>query len=346
MRNAFLCLLTLLTLSVYSQPGGKYAYSFLDLPASPRISAMGNQFLPVSDGDLNLAFGCPSLISAEMDYKIALNFVDFYAGITGGNVAFSRTYSKLGSYVAGMHFMNYGKFRRTDALGNELGSFTAGDYAFYLGWGRALSEKTRLGSNLKMIYSDYDTYNSFGIAVDVAASWSEPKKGLVFTAQARNIGLQVKPYREDNREPLPFQLQAGLSKKLENAPFRFVFMLNHLQKWDITWEDPLNPTLTVDPLTSEPLPEKKLSKFADKAARHLVAGAEFVPSKNFHATLAYNYQRRKDLQVATKTGLTGFSWGFGFRIKKMTFDFARANYHLSGAPNHIGITYNLKLSEH
>jgi hypothetical protein len=102
----------------------------------------------------------------------------------------------------------------------SYGTFTAGEYAFNLGWGRQLDSLFSIGANLKNIYSHLDTYHSYGIAVDVAGTYSSAKSQFTATLMALNIGRQLKYYIDGNNEPLPFEVQLGLSKKLAHTPFR------------------------------------------------------------------------------------------------------------------------------
>ncbi|MCD4679492.1 MAG: hypothetical protein K8S00_03800 [Bacteroidales bacterium] len=191
-----------------------------------------------------------------------------------------------------------------------------------------------------MIYSSLESYTSFGIAVDVAGTYYNPKNKFCISLIGKNIGSQLKSYRSNNSEPLPFEIQLALSKKLEHVPFRYSLILTHLEKWDLTYDDP-NDRSNIDPITNEEIPENKLEDFADKVMRHIVIGGEFMPFKNFSVRFGYNYQRRKELKVDTRTSTVGFSWGIGFRIKKFQFNYSRATYHLVGSPNYITISTNL-----
>ena len=76
--------------------------------------------------------------------------------------------------------------------------------------------------------------------------------------------------------------------------------------------------------------------------RHIIIAGEFSPSKNFFVRLGYNYQRRQELKVTSKLSTVGFSWGFGLRISRFMFSYARSAYHLAGSPNFITISTNLK----
>lgn len=326
-------------LKLTAQIGGSYTYAFLNLPNSARISALGGNANAIKDNDLSLCLVNPSLLTNKTDKQVALSFVDYFADMNYGFVSYSQEVNKLGMFDASVQFISYGKFTYADETGLPGGTFTGGDYAFNLGWGRQLDSLFSIGANLKNIYSHLESYNSYGLAVDVAATYS--KKQFTASLLALNMGRQIVTYTNDNVEPLPFELQAGFSKKLSHTPLRFSVVIRHLEKWDLTGTDKNHPEPTVDALTGEPVPPKKLSKFLDKGMRHVVVGGEIVPSQNFSLRLGFNYQRRKELKVDTRTSTVGISWGFGFRIKKFNFSYARSRYHLAVSPNIITISTRL-----
>lgn len=326
---------------LYSQIGGNSTYSFLNLPNSARIAALGGNANALKDNDLSICTYNPSLLTSSMHNQVALSFVDFFSDINYGFVSYARNFKKYGMFDASMQFIDYGKFTNTDATGETLGYFSAGEYALIIGWGRQLDSLFSIGANLKNIYSNFYEYKSYGIAVDVSGTYFNPKRQVSATILALNIGRQLKYYTFGKNEPLPFEMQVGFTKKLEHTPFRFSLVIRHIEKWDINYVDPNYVEPTVDPITGDPLPEKKISKFLDKGMRHVVIGGEFIPSKNFTIRLGYNYQRRKELKVDSKASTVGFCWGFGLRIKKFNFSYSRAAYHLAGSPNYVTISTNI-----
>lgn len=324
-----------------AQIGGTGTYRFLNLPNSPRIAALGGNFVAIADNDLSVGLNNPSLINSEMHNSISLNFVDYFADINYGFVSYSRTYDKAGSFAASMQYINYGRFDYTDETGiitENAGEFTAGEFALVLGWGRRLDSLFSIGANLKTIYSAFETYNSVGLGVDVAGTYHAPT-GFTASLIARNIGRQLTTYTSGNNEPLPFEIQLGLSKRLQHLPFRYSLLLTNLQKWDLTYNDPAEDV--VDPFTGEVKTKSKAGEFADKALRHVVIGGEFLPGKNLSLRLGYNYQRRQEMKIESRRSTVGFSWGFGFRVSKFNFSYARSAYHLAGSPNFISIAFNL-----
>lgn len=242
--------------------------------------------------------------------------------------------------MATLQFMDYGTFNYADETGTLGGTFSAQDFAFILGWGRQLDSLFSIGANAKLIYSYYESYNSFGIAVDVAGTY-QSKTGWTMSLVASNIGAQLTTYVSGERSPLPFDLQYVVSKRLKHVPFRFSVIYNHLEKWDLTYEDPQNPSGGTDPITGEPEYKTGAAKFADQFLRHIIVGGEIYIGKNIILRGGYNYQRRQELKLNEKAGMVGFSWGFGIRVYKFKINYSRSAYQVSGgSPNYISMTFD------
>ena len=57
--------------------------------------------------------------------------------------------------------------------------------------------------------------------MDVAGSYISRDRSFTVSLIAKNIGRQITGYNDGNIEPLPFELQIGLAKKLKHLPFRY-----------------------------------------------------------------------------------------------------------------------------
>ena len=193
-----------------------------------------------------------------------------------------------------------------------------------------------------MIYSSFESYNSFGLAVDVAGSYVNEEKDFYASLIARNIGLMLKGYYSGQSHPLPFEIQLGLSQGLKHIPLRFSFLYHNMEKWDLTYEDPLVVAENTDPITGEVNKQSGFGDFADKLMMHIVLGAELNITDFLSLRGGYNYGRRQTNGVSTKMSTVGFSWGVGLRISKFHFSYARSRYHLAGSPNYITLTLNLQ----
>ena len=321
-----------------AQKGGESTYSFLGLTNSARVSALGGEVVSLMDDDINLVFHNPALLSAGMHNHLNFNFVDYFAGVNYGYASYGFSRENVGNFAAGMHYVDYGTFDRTDELGQNLGTFRASEYALNLVYSRSIIDTfLTAGVNLKPIYSSFEQYNSFGMAMDVGIAYHNPRSMTTLGLVAKNMGVQITSYT-GNREKIPFEVQAGITQGLAHAPFRFNLTYQHMERWDLTYTKPDDNEFNS---TGEQVEKSGFDVFGDKLMRHLVFGVEFLLGDNFHIDLGYNYKRRQEMKVIAQPGMVGFSAGFGFRISKFHFAFGRASYHLVGGTNHFSLTTNL-----
>jgi hypothetical protein len=339
MRKGVIILLTLLIPMVtFAQKGGESTYSFLGLTNSARVAALGGESVSLMDDDINLVFHNPALLSPGMHNNLNLNYVDYFAGVNFGYASYGYHKEGIGSFAAGMHYVNYGTFDRTDELGENLGSFRAAEYALNLVYARTLIDTfLTVGVNMKPIYSSLESYSSLGLAFDVGLSYNNPSTHTTIGFVVKNMGLQITSYT-GIREKLPFELQAGITQGLAHAPFRFSIMYQNLERWDLTYEvedSDNNSSL------GEGVEVGGFDIFGDRLMRHLVFGVELLLGENFHFDLGYNYKRRQEMKVTARPGTVGFSWGFGFRVSKFHISYGRSSYHLAGGTNHFSLTTSL-----
>lgn len=328
----------LLTGFVIAQTGGKQAWQFLDLDFNSRSMALGSDFVPLKDGDINLAVSNPASITAEMDRNFSMNHFVFPSGINYGMLTYGRNFEKVGTFVGHLRYVSYGRFMRTDASGTEQGTFTAGDYSVGTGYAKQLNKYFSIGANFNLLFSHYESYTSFGIGGDVAALFYDEKSHITVSLVARNIGYQLKGFTNKNHEQLPTQVLAGISYKFHHAPFRLSLVGTDLTTWDLTYNDPsLKPT--IDQLTGDTIPVPHAS-FVQKLAYHTNFGLEILPNDNFFLRVGFNYGRRNSLGVVDRMGIGGFSFGFGLKVKRFSFNYGLAVYSAAGVSNSFCITTN------
>jgi hypothetical protein len=242
---------------------------------------------------------------------------------------YSRSYSSIGNFAAGLTYLNYGTFKETDESGNILGNFSAAEYALSMIFSRTIDSLFSFGVNLKPILSHLEKYTSFGLAFDAGASFNSRNNLFCAGIVLKNVGLQITSYAGEAREKLPFEIEAGVSQRLKHAPFRFSLTMRHLEKFDLTYgyTDPITGTSS----------QNNNNGFGENLLRHMVFGAELIPHKNFYFSVGYNYQRRKELQIESKVSSVGFSWGFGINTAFLSIGFGRATYHLAGSSNNVSL---------
>ena len=255
-----------------AQKGGESTYSFLGLTNAARVAALGGEMVSLMDDDINLVFHNPALLSPGMHSNLSLNYVNYFAGVNFGYASYAYSAGEIGNFAAGMHYVNYGTFDRTDELGVSQGTFRASEYALNLFYSRSfLDSALSAGVNLKPIYSSLEQYSSFGLALDLGVTYHFSNSLTTFGLVLKNMGAQITSYTA-NRESLPFEIQAGITQGLAHAPFRFTLTFQHLERWDLSY------TLQNDDVnfSGGDSETSGFDTFADNLMRHVVLGTEFL----------------------------------------------------------------------
>ncbi|MDP4204164.1 MAG: type IX secretion system protein PorQ [Bacteroidota bacterium] len=324
-----------LALMAYAQAGGA-VYSFLNLPASSRLAAMGGSNVSIRDNDINLSFSNPALLTQETDQCIGLNYTAYPAGIHIGSVIYGIALNDNSYIAAGIQFVNYGQFQEVTEENMQLGTFSASDYALNLMYAQKLTEKWTLGAIVKPIYSSYESYSSFGIATDIGINYNNEESlwsgGLVI----KNIGTELKSYYSSDgaqhHERLPFEIMMGASKRFAHAPLRISITATNLQKWDLYYSK-LNTSLYAV--------ENAKSNFTGMLLRHLILGVDFLPSNNFYLTVSYNFRRAAEMSINNVRSMSGFAGGFGMKISKFQAGFSVAQYQIGALSYNFSLTTSL-----
>lgn len=336
-RKFSLLLLVGISQVAFAQTGGLNSFQNLNSFYGARNVAMGGDIITVRDGDLNIALSNPALLNEQMMNKGAISQTILSGGINTGGLNYS---GKVGNYFGLAHFryISYGKMNRTDVNGTELGTFTPGDFILGVSAGKNINERMHIGATFNFMYSQLDNYIACGNSIDIGGAYTDEDKRLVISGVIKNLGIQWKGYTKE-RNPLPLEVQLGISHKLEHAPFRFSLIAQNLQKWDLTYNDP-NATDKVDPLTGDTIKVTK-ANFIEKTARHALIQTELIFGPKFHLRIGFDYQRRRELAVTNRPGLAGFSFGTGMYFKRFTLDYGWMIYSAAGFQHALAITIPL-----
>jgi hypothetical protein len=325
-KSLYILLFTAFVSAVSAQTGGDNVYEFLNLTHSGLVASLGGSNVSLNTDNLNLAYHNPALLNRAMDKSLALNYVNYFAGIYYGLAMYSMSFPGIGNFASGITYLNYGSFTEADPSGTITGTFGASEFALSLIFSREVDSLFSVGINLKPVLSHLEKYTSCGLAFDIGAAYHS-RSGLFSAGIAvRNAGLEITTYAGEERERLPFEITGGISQKLAHAPFRFSLTLRHLEKYDLTYQYD-------DTIGGNNYFQK--SDFFENMMRHAIIGVELIPHKNFYLSAGYNYQRRKELQVESKVSTVGLSWGFGINTSWLNIEFGRARYHLAGSSNHV-----------
>ena len=336
MINRFVFLFLLIPICIYSQNTSK-SFSFINLEYSARSSAMGGDLISIYDNDLSLAQIAPSLLNQNMHNRLGFSFVDYFSDIKMVAFYYSKHFKAIGSISFGANSNSYGEFNLTNEVGVQNSTFNAKDQVFTFGIGRKLSDKFSLGVNIRLLSSQYETYNATAISSNISSTYHNNESSFSSTLLLKNIGRQLKSYTSIV-ESIPFEIQFGLSKRLKHLPFTYSIVLHHLNKFDISNSYSLISFTNID--TGEL--EIQDESIAKNILRHIILSGELnLFNNNIFIQAGFNFQRRFDMTIQTFNGMVGFSSGLGFNLANINFNYSRSAYHLSGKVNTFSISTNL-----
>ncbi|MBQ2375108.1 MAG: type IX secretion system protein PorQ [Bacteroidales bacterium] len=341
MKKYFLAISILIisSLATKAQIGGNAIYSVLSLHPSAKTAALGLDFLPCFSDDITAIINNPSTLRKENHNDIGITYTTLFSGINQASLAYSHTLNKIGGLALGVQYLNYGSFDMTEENGDIVGKFNAADYVFTLSWGKMLDSNVYIGANLKPVFSQYESYNSFALAIDLAASYQSSDRTWAISLMARNMGKQIKKLANEDFS-LPFDLQLAASKKLAHAPLTIYAAITNLHQWNLREDDPLNPRDEID-LNGEITKENKFVGILDNTFRHLQVGVEFTPSKYFYIAAGYSWKQNREMYLKDAFSLAGLSYGIGINYSRFRLCYSRNEYHRYGAPNYISLIVQL-----
>ncbi len=335
-----LCMVFCLLYSLFSLPSfaqGSSVYTFLDLPMSARLNALGGTNVSTRGKDISLALKNPALLSADTHMRLQMNYAYYLQGVNIASAAYGYNY-KLNRFAVAIHYLDYGKMPYADNLGNLTGgTFSARDVAINLMYARELGKQFSIGATLKPIYSNYESYNSFALAADVGVYFNTLDSAFQIGLSLQNMGWQLKGfYPEDtkqHREQLPLNLQFGLNYKFEHAPIRIGMTLHNLQKWNLGYANRKGETQVY--WSHRDYSEEQWTMMKNNGAvmwydmlfRHTIFFLDIAPkSEKFYLTLSYNHRRRMEMAVVDQRSLAGFAIGAGLNLKKFQLGAAFTQY--------------------
>lgn len=316
-----------------AQIGGESTYNFLKIGSSPKSAALAGSCLAPLYNDVGMTPQNPALLDSNMRNTYALTYLAYLAGISHSSVAGAWRAGNAGMLGASIVSLNYGSFDARDEVGEEAGQFNANEFTVGLHYSRSVLRFLNVGVVLNTVISQLERYHSYGMALSFGARYRSADELLNATLSFKNVGMQLKPYREDNRENLPFEIQLGFAKKLEKAPLGFSATLNDLQSFGV-----YNSTQEEgNALNASKQSANVMTKVGREFLSHLSLGVEVAPSKYFYVMGGYNFRRSNELSIAEGQSGAGFSFGLGILLKYFELSYARAVYHAGGATNHFGI---------
>lgn len=304
----------LLAISAYAQESQE-VYSFLRLPVSAHVAALGGDNVSLTNDDATVIFHNPALITDVSDKTLNVNFMTYMEGSTTASASFVRAYKERGSWGISAQYMSYGEIKETTAANQQTGTFSPKDIALAGSFAYLLSNRISGGITARFISSTIGSYSSAAVAVDLGLNYQDTERGWSVSAVARNLGGQVKAYEEEF-ERIPFDLLVGVSRQLPNAPLTLHATLARLNNWDQAF------------------------------IKHLAVGADIRLSPAIYVSAGYNFRRSSEMKIdegednSSNHG-AGLSLGGGVELERLKLNIGYAKYHVSASSLLVNVAYTL-----
>ena len=290
-------------------------YSFLRLPVSAHVAALGGDNVSLTNDDATVIFHNPALITDVSDKTLNVNFMTYMEGSTTASASFVRAYKERGSWAVSGQYMSYGEMKETNAANQQLGTFSPNDIALAGSFAYMLSNHISGGITARFISSTISSYSSAAVAVDLGLNYQNVERGWSVSAVARNLGGQIKAY-EENFERIPFDLLVGVSRQLPNAPLTLHATLARLNNWDQAF------------------------------IKHLAVGADIRLETSIFVSAGYNFRRSSEMKIyedeeTSASHGAGLSLGGGIELERFKLTVGYAKYHVSASSLLVNLSYTL-----
>jgi hypothetical protein len=316
MQNRLLPLISSITLLLATEPiwaqDANTTYAFLRLDNGARSAAMAGSFVSITD-DPSVIFYNPAGLGTLTSGRASFGFLKHLLDVNSGYAAYGQQFRDWGWFGAGISYINYGSFTRTNDAGTILGTFHASEFAVLGGYSNLVYNVIHYGINLKLIYSSIADNQSAALAVDVGGMYVIEEQQIAIGVSLLNLGRQISAYI-DTREDLPLDLKIGISKRLEHLPLLINLDFHRLNESAGDF----------------------LSRF-----KAFSVGGEFTASDALRLRFGYNNKQRQDLKIGTSAGLAGFSLGAGVVLGRYQIDYAFSSLGRVGSLNRFSVGLNL-----
>lgn len=311
---------------------GRNAYSFLEVPTSSHAFALGGYGIAVVAPDVTLTDQNPALLGPEIESEVGLSYMRYFGSSNFASVRFGHAVGERGAYAVGVRYLDYGSIDGYLPDGTWTGTFKPQDIVVEGTYSHDFTESLRGGINVKMAYSNYESYTAVALAADLGLNYYDPDKDLSLSAVIKNAGGQVKRFNE-TYDHLPFDIQLGWMQGLGGGPFSLAITAHNLTKWHL-------PHYEHDANDAEHQQSVK-DKFGSNLMRHLTFGLQYSPSDRFYVGVGYDYKTRTDLSSYQRNFFSGWSLGMGLNVKSFGIGVSYAQPHKGASSVMLNLSCNL-----
>lgn len=266
---------------------GTAAYSFLKIGVSARAVALGNAFVGMSSDESAIYYN-PAGLTQIPGYALSTSYHNYLADIQGGYLSAAFPWGEKRHVGLSINYLNFGSTPQTNLSGEAVGDFGGGDLAFSAAFAQKMNDRISLGLAGKFIYESIDSFTSTALALDVGFMYKFSDEHTSIGLAVSNLGFQLSGMSEEHKDDLPLLLKAGLAHRMHNAPFMVLADVGKPSDNDF----------------------------------YAGGGVEFVGIEKLRLRAGYNTIGSDYKTGGDKENLAGLSFGLGFILDKLAFDYA------------------------
>jgi len=330
--------LLLLPFMLRAQLGGSAAFRYVLLPPTAKIAALGGTHVSGMGEDPGALAASPSLLNARMNRQISFNTAVYPGSANYGQLAYAHQFRFPGTLGWSVQYMTYGKIESRDLAGNVTGTFSPSEVNLAAAYAYPFARYFSVGAAARFFYSGLGTAGSTALTTDLGFTFHDTARLITATLVAKNLGAQLSYYGDAGREPMPMDLQAGLSVGFKKFPLSFHLTLHDLLRWDIRYDNPADQNQDALFIDSSQIKQRKY--IADKIFSHTIFGVEANIKNVVRLMVSYNHQRQQELKLATRRGAPGLSFGIDVRIKQFGFGYSFQPLSQGFTLNHLSLRIN------
>ena len=204
--------LALFTILVGIDPNaGTTGFDFLRLTPTAREAAMGGAAVGSAPSPMGFWFNPAHAIWAESP-RAQVGYLNYVAGVQTGSAAYSLPVGTDKGVGLGIVYLNSGTMKRTNARGDEDGTFGLSYAGLNLSGATRLADVLSIGIGLQGLYGSIDTFFGMALAANLGATYGLPVDGLAAGLAVNNVGRQLKAF-QTGTDPLPMDLGLGIAYK-------------------------------------------------------------------------------------------------------------------------------------
>lgn len=268
---------------------------FEHLLVDPVAQRGGMGYALANDG-YSLLYNPAGLAGADRTYFTA-SYLNYIGGTHFGFLGWEKPALGLG-----LRYFNAGTMKKTDALGNEYGTFGANFLDLCVGKGLRIRD-VDCGITARFQYAQIDSLYALGAGLDIGVMYALSASGITFGAAAKNLGQGFKAFVSEN-DMMPYEITVAAAKQFPD------------QSWIAL--DIVKPALT---------------------GIGVRVGGEFRLFDAFGLVVSYS-SLLSDMR--TQTGLdiiTGTTLGFNFRRDQLTIAYTYAPYFVLGDGHRLSVRF-------